>query len=134
MKRIAGLCLFLLFTLLTACSGHSQQTVILLDYRDFGPQAIAHEVVGTEWWQWQNHGDPDPAARYDIKVAVYKDIPLTEVKNKYPVEPEQNKDVRYLEYQQAVGFLDEKIAENVMKSVTERLKATRKKITDRLGQ
>lgn len=81
----------------------------------------------------QDHGDSDPTVRYDITVAVYRNVPLAEVKAKYSVEPGLEKDVRYLEYQKALGFLDEKIAENVMKSVTERLQATRKKITAELG-
>lgn len=125
MSRLAFL---LLFTLLTSCSVHSQQEVVLLDYNDFGPQIIAREVIGMEWWQWQDHGDPDPAAVYPVKVAVYRNIPLSEVKQRYPVEPEQKKDFRYLEYQNALRFLDEKITENVQESVTEQLKAARKKI------
>lgn len=121
---------------LTSCAalGNGRQKVLVLDYQDFGPQVLAREMLGMEWWQWQEHGDPDPAARYDIKVAVYKDIPLAEVKNKYPVEPEQKKDVRYLEYQNALNFLDKKITENVMEDVTGTLKKTRKKIVDSLGE
>ena len=131
MSRLAFL---LLLTLLTSCSVHSQQEVILLDYNDFGPQIIAREVIGMEWWQWQDHGDSDPAAVYPVKVAVYRDIPLTEVEQKYPVEPEQKKDFRYLEYQNALRFLDKKITEDMQESVTEQLKATRKKITEQLGE
>jgi len=41
---------------------HSRQEVVLLDYNDFGPQIIAQEVISMEWWQWQDHGDSDPAA------------------------------------------------------------------------
>ncbi|RWX47194.1 hypothetical protein H206_02506 [Candidatus Electrothrix aarhusensis] len=131
MSRFVAL---LLFALLTSCSVHSQQEVVLLDYNDFGPQIIAREVIGMEWWQWQDHGDSDAAAVYPVKVAVYRDIPVTEVEQKYPVEPEQKKDFRYLEYQRALDFLDEKIAENIQENVTERLKATRKKIVSQLGK
>ncbi|MCI5122066.1 MAG: hypothetical protein D3908_12915 [Candidatus Electrothrix sp. AUS4] len=131
MSRLAFL---LLLTLLTSCAVHSQQEVVLLDYNDFGPQIIAREVIGMEWWQWQDHGEPDPAAVYPVKVAVYRNIPLTEVEQKYPVAPEQKKDFRYLEYQNALRFLDEKITEDMQESVTEQLKATRKKITEQLGE
>ena len=135
MKDIMSRLTFILFfTLLTSCSVHSQQEVTLLDYNDFGPQIIAREVIGMEWWQWQTHGDPDPAAVYPVKVAVYRDIPVTEVQQRYPVKPEQEKDFRYLEYQRALRFLDEKIAENVQENVTEQLKATRKKIVGQLGE
>lgn len=131
MSRLAFL---LLFTLLTSCSVHSRQEVVLLNYNDFGPQIIAGEVIGMEWWQWQDHGDSDPATVYPVKVAVYRNIPLTEVEQRYPVEPERKKDVRYLEYRNALRFLDEKITENMLEDVTEQLKATRKKITEQLGE
>ena len=123
-----------LFTLLTSCAVHSRQEVVLLDYNDFGPQIIAQEVIGMEWWQWQEHGDSDPTVVYPVKVVVYRDIPLTEVQQRYPVEPEQRKDFRYLEYRNALRFLDEKITENMLEDVTEQLKATRKKITEQLGE
>lgn len=125
-----------LFTLLTssAVAVHSRQEVVLLDYNDFGPQIIAQEVIGMEWWQWQDHGDSDPAAVYPVKVVVYRDIPLPEVQQKYPVDPEQRKDFRYLEYRNALRFLDEKITENMLDSVMEQLKSTRKKITEQLGE
>jgi len=67
-------------------------------------------------------------------VVVYRDIPLPEVQQKYPVDPEQQKDFRYLEYRNALRFLDEKITENMLDSVTEQLKSTRKKITEQLGE
>lgn len=127
------LVLILLTTLLTSCSGHSPQNVLLLDYKDFGPQIIAREAIGMEWWQWQAHGNSNPAAVYPVKVAVYRDITVTEVEQRYPVKPEHKKDFRYLEYQRALRFLDEKIAENVQENVTEQLKATRKRIVDQLG-
>jgi hypothetical protein len=131
MARLAAL---LLFVLLTSCSVHSQQEVVLLNYNDFGPQVIAQEVIGMEWWQWQDHGDSDPAVVYPVKVVVYRNIPLAQVEQRYPVEPDQNKDFRYLEYQHALRFLDEKIAENIQENVTEQLKTTRKKIVTLLGE
>ena len=138
MKKILSRLLIapLMAVCLTSCAalGNGRQKVLVLAYQDFGPQVIAREVLGMEWWQWQEHGDSDPAVRDDIKVAVYKKIPLAEVKNKYPVEPEQKKDVRYLEYQNALNFLDEKITENLMEDVTDTLKKTRGKIVDSLGE
>ncbi|MCI5159203.1 MAG: hypothetical protein D3906_12390 [Candidatus Electrothrix sp. AUS1_2] len=67
-------------------------------------------------------------------MVVYRDIPLPEVQQKYPVDPEQRKDFRYLEYRNALRFLDEKITENMLDSVMEQLKSTRKKITEQLGE
>ncbi len=119
---------------LISCSAQGKQEVLVLAYQDFGPQVIARDVLGMEWWQWQEHGDSDPATRYDVKVAVYRHVQLDEVKQQHPVLPAQQKDFRYLEHNKALHFLDEKIQENVLDDVTATLKATRKKITDALGE
>lgn len=129
----------LLAALLAACvisctATGSHQEVLVLAYQDFGPQVIARDVLGMEWWQWQEHGDSKPGTRYDVKVAVYRHVQLEDVKKTYPVLPEQQKDFRYLEHTKALHFLDEKIQENVLDDVTTTLKATRKKITDALGE
>lgn len=107
--------------------------MIVLDYEDFGPQAIANEVIGSEWWQWQSHGDSRPA-EYDIKVIVYRYVDFDNVKKQYPVDPEQKKDFRYLEYKNALSYLDEKINENVIEQVTKTLQETREKIIAGLGK
>jgi hypothetical protein len=119
---------------LTSCAARGRQEVLVLAYQDFGPQMLAREVLGMEWWQWEDHGDSSPEARYDVKVAVYREMPLEDVKKQYPVLPEQRKDFRYVEYKKALQFLDEKIQENVMEDVTDALKVTRKKITETLGE
>lgn len=119
---------------LISCSAPGKQEVLVLAYQDFGPQVIARDVLGMEWWQWQDHGDSTPETRYDIKVAVYRHIPLEDVKKTCPVLPEQQKDFRYLEHKKALHFLDEKIQENLLEDVTATLKATRKKIAAVLGE
>ncbi len=103
--------------------------MILLDYEDFGPQAIAYEVIGTEWWQWRNCGGPR-FFRHDVKVVVYKSMPLEEIKKRYPVDPGEKRDFRYLEYRKALDYLNEKIEENVIEDVSGRLKSTRERILD----
>lgn len=85
-----------------------------------------------DWWQWQEHGDSHQKT-YDIKVVVYRNISLDEVKKKYPVVPEQLKDYRYAEYSKAVSYLDRLIEENVIESLTVTLKGTREKIVQQLG-
>lgn len=100
-----------------------------MDYVDFGPQVIAHEIIGMEWWQWQDQGDPSPR-EYAIKVVVYKDASEAEVKQEFPVNPGKQIDYRYLEYLRALEYLDEKINEDVVESVTDTLKSTRETITE----
>ena len=120
------------FSVLVACSSTSKQQVLLLDYTDFGPQVIAHELLGMEWWQWQPHGNSRPTT-YPIKVAVYRKISLEEVQSRYPINREKEQDVRYVNYQEALTYLDSHIQENVMTEVTATLKNDRSKLLYEFG-
>ncbi|MCF6337688.1 MAG: hypothetical protein L3J84_07010 [Gammaproteobacteria bacterium] len=115
------------FVLLAACANQVKQNTVVLNYSDFGPQVIASEIIGMEWWQWQSHGESRPAV-YDVKVVVFQDIPLKEVKRLYPVNPDRQKDYRYLKYEKALDFLNSKIDDNVLEKVTSVLVETRTKL------
>lgn len=130
MSRLISL-LGLLFLL--SCSGISSSTTLTLDYDDFGPQVVAHEVIGMDWWQWQPHGDSRPS-HYPIKVVVYKGISLPQVKAQYPVKPELEQDYRYLEYTRAMDYLDTLIADDVMPDLTQQLKTTKAQIETALNR
>lgn len=119
-------------TLVLGCFNGVKNNTVTFSYSDFGPQVIAHEVIGMEWWQWQDHGDSRPRD-YDVKVVVYRNATLDEVKIKFPVVAEQLKDYRYLEYDVAINFLNEKIDENILEAVTVDLKKTRQKLVNVLG-
>lgn len=81
---------------------------LLLDYGDFGPQVIAHELLGMEWYQWDAHGDEDPAHSYNIKVVVYQGMPLESVRKRYPTIKDKI-DYRYVERHEATRFLQKAI-------------------------
>lgn len=81
-----------------------------------------------EWWQWQDHGNSIPQ-NDAIKVIVYKGVPEETVRQKFPVNPEKQVDYRYVEYLSALQYLDKKIDEDVVASVTDQLKNTREVIT-----
>ncbi len=108
--------------------------MLVLDYRDFGVQAAAYQLLGMEWWQWLPHGDSDPDTEYDIKVVVYKEVGLQSVKRAYPVVYERNQDYRYLDFDSAMRYLDEQIKENILPEITERLQETRKKLNAQFGE
>ena len=91
-----------------SCSENDKQ-ILILSYDDFGPQAIAWETFGMQWWQWDNHGDGDPNTKYDIKIAIYRDIPLHKVKERFPAVQETKQDYRYIEYNAALRYLDKNI-------------------------
>jgi hypothetical protein len=120
-----------LIIFLGACSSANSDNMIVLDYNDFGPQVIASEVIGTEWWQWQAHGDSSPTV-YPVKVVVYRGVSLDNVEKRYPVNPTKEHDFRYVEYQNALSFLEQKIEDDVIEDVTSTLKNTRNKILEEL--
>lgn len=120
------------FSAIVGCATIGNKNTVVFDYNDFGPQVVANEIVGMEWWQWQPHGEPRPTT-YDVKVVVYRNVTLGYVKNKFPVIPEKEKDYRYLEYEAALEYLNEKISDDVSEQVTDRLKKTRKKLVDTLS-
>lgn len=117
---------------LFSCANQQINNTIVLDYEDFGPQVLSHEIVGMQWWQWQSRED-SKLAFYDIKVVVYRNIPIEAVKSLYSVKEKKLKDYRYLSYENAMQYLDESISENVLPVVTERLKNTKAKIVTHLA-
>jgi hypothetical protein len=120
-----------------SCSSNNKQ-ILILSYDEFGPQSIVWETIGMQWWQWDNHGDSDPNTKCDIKIAIYRDIPLQDVKKRFPVVKESQKDYRYLEYNSALSFLDtkihelRKINEQWAKDIVKRLSRVRDKIVKEL--
>jgi len=118
-RVIWSLCLLFLLS----CTDRNSN-LVLLKHEDFGPQVVAHEILGMDWWQWQSHGDSKPR-KYDIKVVVYKDIDISEVKKLFPVDPDLLQDYRYVNYSVAIDYLDKVIEENVLESVTTKLVDTK---------
>jgi len=83
----------------------------VFDYDDFGPQVLAYETIGYQWYQWNNTGGSDPNDIDKITVVVYWDEPIDAIKDKYPVDPRRNKDYRYLSYMSAMKYLNSTLAE-----------------------
>jgi hypothetical protein len=131
MKQILRKFLLLLFLFSTTTIA-AKNGAIVLSYEAFGPPAMAHTLIGSDWWQWQTHGESRPT-QYDIKVVVYRGIPLRKVKARYPVVPKKNKDYRYVEYRAAITFLGEHIEENAIEDLTATLRQTKEKIQSALG-
>lgn len=104
-RRYIALLLVLLGLL--GCGGRPlAKNTLVFDYAAFGPSAMSYEVLGNEWWQWQPQGDGKPDTHYPIKVVVYWDVPVTIVKQSYPVVQEEQQDYRYLERGKALAFLE----------------------------
>jgi len=91
LKRFETGSFILAVLLITGCQ-HTPNQYLLFDYDDFGPQAMAWETIGMQWWQWDNHGDSDPNSIYNIKVVVYRDISLQEIQSIFPVVDSRGQD------------------------------------------
>ncbi len=105
-----------------------EEKTLVLNYRDFGPQAAAWPLLGMEWHQWAGHGDSNPARQYDVKVVVFRDLDVRVVKKLYPVHQPSQRDYRYVPYQKAIRYLDDLIRENLVAEVTRTLMKTRDRL------
>ena len=84
--------------------GHSVADEIVVPYESFGPQVLAHELIGMAWWQWDSHGDSRPK-KYPIQVVVYWGQALEQTEQRYPSQREKEKDFRYVERGEAIEYL-----------------------------
>jgi len=131
-----------LATLPVNCAGERKVEVRLpksntltLQYQDFGPQVMSYELIGMEWYQWNSQGPDDPNANDEVKVVVYRKIPLKEVERRYPVI-EGKQDYRYLEYQAALDLLRKYEADPFWDEYPEtrdKMKQTKEQILEQLG-
>jgi hypothetical protein len=132
-------------TLLWSCSGSEKSNVaqvqtpkantIVLSYNDFGPQVVTHEKIGMGWYQWNSQGPDDPNSSDDVRVVVYRNISVDEVKRMYPVI-EGKQDYRYLEYQPALSLLKQYEQDpfwNIYKETKDRATQTKERILAALG-
>ena len=81
------------------------------NYADFGPPSMFAELLGSEYWQWEDYGGGDPKANFDVKIVVYSDFEKKLAMSKYVVSPVTLEDYRYVSYGQAVDYLNLKILE-----------------------
>ncbi|WP_143569776.1 hypothetical protein [Tenacibaculum agarivorans] len=108
----------------------SSSNTLLLNYDDLGPQILAHNLIGFQWWQWNNHGssDSNDKTEYDIRVIVFKNISTEIVKKKYPVDEKLKLDFRYISYNETITYLDKIINEYKGDFNTDRYDVVKRKI------
>ena len=121
--------LLMLCIALSSCSTgtiNSKYHYSLFEYEDFGPQAMAYELIGMQVWQWQDFVS-DPDEEFDIRVVVFEgDRDLFQ--KKFKTIPAQQLDYRLVSYPDAVQYLNHQIEENIMPVVTERLERTKARL------
>ena len=117
---------------------------MVLKYADFGPPSSSFTLLGSEWYQWNSQGPDNPKDEDDVRVVVYRNIDLETVKKTYPVL-EGKHDYRYVEYSEAMSFLEKQLGElkaetdmdpssiKLREQLISRYEETRTRIIDRLG-
>lgn len=124
----------LVFVCVAGCATSSHQTMVL-DYADFGPQAAAWETIGMDWWQWKSCGGHCMGTDHrPVRVVVYHNIPLPEVKKAYPVVEEEGQDYRYLSYPKAMAYLNGQIQEDHPPELIKAFRNTKSRIEEKLGK
>jgi hypothetical protein len=112
---------------------------LVLDYDDFGPQAMAFGLLGMQWWQWEAGGSWEPGDRFDIRVVVYRGITLAAVQAEYPTV-EGRADYRYVSYDDAMAYFERSMAEiededePLLRGLHGELAATRARVRQALGE
>ncbi|MET1254196.1 hypothetical protein [Aliikangiella maris] len=87
----------------------SSKNYIVLNYSDFGPSEN-DSPLGVRYWQWPDPQNHQPVS-YDIKVVVYRDLPLEQVEKLFPVIKEKRQDYRYITHQEARKYLNSRLIE-----------------------
>ena len=142
MAKPALLILALSLVLLTAAAPSRRgPDAVVLDYADFGPQVMAHELLGMELYQWESES-PDPHATFDIRVVVHNGLSPKSLAARYPVV-KGKRDHRYLLRAKALAYLDARLLElrdvppaegAPFVALAVRLAATRERIVAVLGK
>ncbi len=80
-----------------------RDNTLVIDYQAFGPPQLSSSLVGENYWQWYKQA-PHRVEQYDIKVVVFRNMPLDIVKKRYPVNVDKKLDFRYVEYSKAIAW------------------------------
>src|SRR6185503_18691104 len=109
--------------------------LMVLPYSAFGPQVMAYELIGYEWYQWNSQGPDDPATRDTVKVVVYRGVSLDHAKRRFPVV-RGVADYRYVEYGRALRYLEAAHKQAVaydLPDLAAQVQKTRSDVLTRLG-
>jgi hypothetical protein len=115
-----------------------------MNYSDFKPSSRADELLGFESDQRDIQEPGNPNSEIEVKVVIYRNVDLVTVKQTYPTFGGKP-DYRFLEYSEAIGFLEKQIRElkaedggdsesiKLKKQLISECEHTRSKIIERLG-
>lgn len=82
---------------------------MLLPYDAFGPQAMAVELIGFGWWQWDAEGHGFDEEGGEIWVVVHDDLSDEQLARRFPVSPSRRCDNRFVTRREAIAYIDRNI-------------------------
>jgi hypothetical protein len=82
----------------------------VMKYSEFGAPGSSDELLRSESSQGSGQRPDDPSRSDDIQIVVYRNVDLATVKRTYP-ELGAKSVYRFVEYSQAIDYLDKKIEE-----------------------
>ncbi len=119
--------LILAFFILSACA--AQEKPIVLDYDDFGPQALSYKTIGFGWYKWNSHGSKE---KHNIKVVIVKNEKSFAFNEYQDSQSSPVVDYRMISYKSALEYLNQSIEElsqtNEFPEIIQQLKLTKRKI------
>ena len=115
----------------------------VMKYSEFGAPGSSDELLRSESSQGSGQTADDPSGSDDIQIVVYRNVDLATVKRTYP-ELGAKSVYRYVEYSQAINYLDKKIEElkannrdaeygTLKEKFISEYEQTRTRIVERLG-
>ena len=110
-------------SILTHCATVPSR-LLVLNYADFGPQAMAYQLIGQKRLSWDRSA-PIGLGLGQVRVVVYA-APATEAtaRKAYPPDPIATIDYRYVSRTDAEQYLEQQIQMDRLVRVTERLGQT----------
>lgn len=126
--------LFGLALCIVGCASAPAERYLELTYVDFGPQAMAYPLLGQNRLGYLPHA-PMGLGLGEVRVIVYRPPATAEAAAaRYPPDPLSQLDFRYLTAADALSYLDQRIQQNLLGRITERLHRTRQRIERWLQQ
>ena len=123
---------------------HRFPNTLVMNYSDFKPSLRAYELLGFESDQRNIQESGNPNSEIEVKVVIYRNVDLATVRKTYPTL-RGKPDYRFVEYGEAMGFLEKQIRElqaevgddaesvKLKKQLISECEQTRAKIIERLG-
>lgn len=128
MIKIIKITILTVLTVLLFGCGNKNKSIIL-NYYDFGPQAMSYETLGYSWYEWESHGDGKNED--NIKIVIF-DGSLEKAQQKYKDNRDTPVDYRFISKLDALDYLEKNIKEvtqnKELLDISNKLKETKKRI------